>query len=126
MASSSSSKLTEMVRARPDGERTRRWYTCPTADLYVWVGEAGIEAFEFTYGKDRDEHSLRWRAAGGVDHARIDAGDASPLRNRTPIAVPDGHFDAEAVALEFERVGAEIDPRVYRFVLRVVLDSLSR
>ena len=125
MASSPIMRLKEVGSPRPDGDRTRCWYSCPTADLYVWVGELEIEAFEFTYGKDRNEHSLRWRAEGVIDHTRIDAGESSPFRNRTPIAIPDGRFDAETVAMEFERVGADVDPHVYRLVLSIVLGELS-
>ena len=110
--------LREVPRVRQrGGEGRRRWFTCPSTDLFVWEQGGHVVRVELCYGKPHDEHTLSWDAEWGVAHMRIDDGEAHPSKNRTPIAVPDGLFDASAVALEFERVGAGVDPRVYRQVL---------
>ena len=111
-------KLREVprVRQRP-GEGRRRWFACPSADLFVWEHDRRIVRVELCYGKPHDEHTLSWDDQWGLAHMRIDDGEAHPSKNRTPIAVPDGIFDPSTVALEFERLGAVVDPRVYRVVL---------
>ena len=103
-----------------EGEPPRRWFTCRSADLYVWGEDRCIDSFEFCYDKPRDEHSLRWSEVGGFQHMRIDDGESTPLANETPIAVPDGRFDLTDIAFRFEAVGAGIDPTVYRFVLKAL------
>lgn len=112
------------IRQRP-GELRKRWFSCPTADLYVWQDEEGQpQALEFCYDKDKSERSLRWTVASGLSHTAIDDGEPSPLRNDAPIAVPDGRFDAAELAMKFESVGARVEPRIYRFVLGLLYRSL--
>ena len=84
---------------------------------FVWHDRDAITRFEFCYGKSRDEHVLSWAEENGVGHARVDDGEHEPRRKQTPIVVPDGLFDPATIALEFERLGALIEPGVYRFVL---------
>lgn len=60
---------------------------------------------------------------GGLEHGGIDDGEASPLRNATPIAVADGRFDPAEVALTFEAEGAAVPPSLYRFVLGRILEG---
>ncbi len=103
-------------RAAQSGRR--RWFSAPSADLYVWQdGEGRITAFEFCYDKPFDEHALRWETGCGLRHLRIDDGEQAPHVNATPIAVPDGRFDPADIALRFEALAGGIDPRIYRFVL---------
>ena len=100
------------------GERRRRWFSCAAADLYVWQDDNGdLSSFELCYDKPRDEHALRWSEDAGFSHTRIDDGESSPLKNYTPIVVPDGRFDPTEIALTFEAIASAIDSRVYRFVL---------
>ncbi|MDX1434540.1 MAG: hypothetical protein R3286_19010 [Gammaproteobacteria bacterium] len=117
-------RLREVAGARqPAGDPPRRWFSCAAADLYLWYEDDDCIAFEFCYGKPHDERSLRWRRDGATIHARIDDGEASPLENRTPIAVPgkaDEAGDAEHAAFEFERLGVELEPRIYRLVLKAL------
>jgi len=110
------------VRQHPDEEGRRRWFTCGCADLFVWENdETGVLRFEFCYGKPRAERTLGWDPAQGSRHAAIDDGESSAARNRTPIAVSDGRYDPGGIALEFERVAAEVEPRLFRFVLERLL-----
>jgi hypothetical protein len=111
--------LREIRGARqPPGERQRRWFSAPAADLFIWtLDDATVSAFEFCYGQPNDEHALRWDAEAGFTHTRIDDGEGAAHEHRTPIAVPDGAFDPATVALEFERLAAGLEPALYRFIL---------
>lgn len=120
-------RLREIRRARQEagGAKHRRWYTCASADLYVWESESALEsvleAFEFCYAKPRAERSLTWSADQGFRHFRIDDGEPSPLVNSTPVAVASEAVDWAAVALTLERFGANIEPRLYRQILKIIL-----
>ena len=114
----SQARLREIPRIRQHAdEPQRRWFSCANADLYVWAKGDAYLAFEFCYDKPHDEHSLRWKRESGFSHTRVDDGEASPISNRTPILVPNGLVDLRTIALEFESVAAQLDPRVFRFVL---------
>lgn len=117
----SAERLIEVRGARqPAGDPPRRWFSCAAADLYLWYRDEDCIAFEFCYGKPEGERSLRWRRDGGTLHSRIDDGESSPRENRTPIAIDDDVYDAERAALEFERVAAGLEPRIYRLILEVL------
>ena len=130
-------RLREIRRARQEagGAKHRRWYTCASADLYVWESasesasesalESALEAFEFCYAKPRAERSLTWSADQGFRHFRIDDGEPSPLVNSTPVAVASEAVDWAAVALTLERFGANIEPRLYRQILKMILKGDS-
>ncbi|NKC15782.1 MAG: hypothetical protein GKR94_27360 [Gammaproteobacteria bacterium] len=108
------------VRQTLDSALQRRWFTCATADLFIWHHEGSIKKFELCYGKPRAERSLTWTATGGFIHSRIDDGEINPSRNQTPIAVPELSVDRAAVAIRVEPLMALIDPCTYRFVMRVL------
>ena len=122
-------RLREIRRARQEagGAKRRRWYTCASADLYVWesasesASVSALKAFEFCYAKPRAERSLTWSADQGFRHFRIDDGEPSPLVNSTPVAVASETVDWAAVALTLERFGANIEPRLYRQILKIIL-----
>lgn len=103
-----------------DSGRVRRWYTCPSADLYVFEQGDTLDAFEFCYGKPRHEHSLRWSAEHGFSHSGIDDGEGTPFQSKTPIASTGSAYDLTALALLFERLAVSIEPRTYRTVLRIM------
>ncbi len=107
------------VRQHPEDPGRRRWFTCASADLFVWEERAAtaLARFEFCYHKPHAERVLAWDRSQGLHHAAIDDGEHLPFDTATPIAVPDGSFDATLVALEFERLASSLEPRLYRFVL---------
>ena len=44
------------VYQHPDSKLRRRWFSCRSADLYVWEDATGdIAALELCFGKPRDE-----------------------------------------------------------------------
>lgn len=115
-------RLREIAHVKQtQGALRRRWWTCEHMDLYVWLDDkARVASFELCYDKPFDEHSLRWDTEFGCRHARIDAGETTAFDHQTPIAVPDGHYRLEDIALRFESAGADVEPRVYRTVLSVL------
>ena len=121
-------RLREIVAARQHAgdPGRRRWFTCASADLYVWEDgpDRTLMRFEFCYHKARAERVLAWDRTQGLHHAAIDDGERLPFDTSTPIAVPDGLFDAALIALEFERLAASLEPRVFRFVLARLLQAV--
>lgn len=107
------------IRQHP-GERERRWFTCDAMDLYVWYERTEITAFELCYDKPHRQRSLRWDHGRGFRHDRIDDGESTPLRNATPIAVPDGECDRAGLARRFAALADDVDPAVRAFVLALL------
>ena len=106
-------------------EPTTHWYTDDYADLYVWFDPAGaIDGFQLCYNKARDEHSLTWKRVSGYTHNRIDAGDDSPLRNETPIVLPDGLCPLDQLRREFTRRSEKIEPSARAFILAALDPAL--
>lgn len=98
-------------------EPLTHWYTDEYADLYVWFDSAGaIAGFQLCYNKSRDEHSLTWKSSVGYAHNRIDAGDDSPLRNQTPVVLPDGLCPLDQLRREFARRADKVEPAVREFI----------
>lgn len=111
-------RLREIRGVRQDTDAPlRRWFTCATADLYLWQDEQGIAAFEFCWGKPSDERLLRWSRDGTTLHARVDDGEDDPASNRSPVLDGAVTYDAEAASLAFELVGADVETCVYRLLL---------
>jgi hypothetical protein len=106
------------VKQEPGGGH-RRWFVDGTLELVVWYGgDKGIEGFQVCYpGKDGVERALTWRPGTGFSHAQVDAGDARPDKNLTPVLVPDGAVPWREVHDLFETRGAELEPAVRDLVL---------
>ena len=97
------------VRQNPN-EYTRRWFSDENSDLIVWYKpDETIEGFELTYDKTGDEKAIRWFADKGFSHYSVDAGEQSPLVNRTPILVAiSGKPEIKQVLSCFEASGKDI------------------
>ena len=68
------------------GAGRRRWFESDELDLVVWYGAGGqVTGFQLCYDFGKGEHALTWREGTGFVHSQIDAGDQSPLKNRSPI-----------------------------------------
>ncbi|MGI9304085.1 MAG: hypothetical protein ACR2RB_15490 [Gammaproteobacteria bacterium] len=117
--------LVEMTGVRQHrGEPSRRWFACLDADLFVWHQHGRVSRFEFCYGKLYRECVLSWSESQGFHHARIDDGESNPLRNRTPIEIPDGSYDQSKIATRFETLAGGIEPRLYRQLLKLLYAPL--
>jgi hypothetical protein len=115
----SPSSLREIPQVRQiPGEAHRRWFTSTNFDLIVWIGDGGIiDGFQLCYDKTGDEQALTWRRDSGYSHAAIDSGEDRAGRYKaSPILVPDGTFDVNAVAARFHAESRDIDPEVAAFI----------
>ncbi len=110
-------KEVESLKQQP-GEDFCRWFRDDEFDLYVWTDSSGtITGFQLCYDKPTDERALTWLAGKGFFHHRIDPGEQTPTKNRTPILVQDGVFRADAVVLRFAEHTASIDAKFAAFVM---------
>jgi len=79
--------LTESPQVRQEPGRSRRWFGDDQLELIVWLDEQeGVEGFQLCHGAQ----ALTWRRAAGFTAGRIDEGDATPLKNLTPVVEPGG------------------------------------
>src|SRR6266481_5642714 len=95
--------LQEVPAVQVAREPHRRWF----ADEY----------FDLCYDKPRLERAVIWSRDRGHEHFRVDAGDDTPMRNRTPILVSDGSFPKEQVIAQFIQAAAALAPPIRTFVL---------
>lgn len=103
------SLLRELPRLAPKaGEPERRWFAAHGLDLIVWVDADQILGFQLCYEKKHKEFALTWKRGKGYNHAAVDSGEQLPVRNRTPILVPDGAFDSEYVSALFQRASENV------------------
>jgi hypothetical protein len=100
------------------GISNRRWFSDNQTDLIVWENEAQeITGFQLCYGKGRTERALTWHRESGYSHELVDDGENRPFRYKsTPVLLPDGAFDASAVAEDFRERSSHIDKQVSAFV----------
>ncbi|OGT34169.1 MAG: hypothetical protein A2W28_02550 [Gammaproteobacteria bacterium RBG_16_51_14] len=102
-----------------EGEPTRRWFSDPALDLFVWYGDADdIIKFQLCYGKGANEHALTWSRSSGYSHHGVDDGEGGIYEMKcTPILVPDGAVDIENVCGLFSGLGRKIDHDIFEFVI---------
>jgi hypothetical protein len=73
--------------------------------------------FQLCYRKPGDQRVVTWKWTDTYFYQRIDDGENRPGKpNATPILVPDGRFDNEAIAEKFQKERANIDPEISKFV----------
>ena len=110
-------KETKYIKQHP-GERFRRWFEDEYFDLIVWYDSGNkISDFQLCYNKVKDEHVLSWQAEAGFSHNRIDDGEGVPLKNLTPILVPDGAFPFNFILERFKERAGKIDPKITEFIV---------
>ena len=109
--------MREYPATQPADDVPRRWFADETFELIVWFDEHGrIFGFQLCYNRTRLERALTWTAKGGYAHNRVDDGEASPVRNRTPILLTQEEV-AECTGLErFRAACTDIDPLISDFV----------
>lgn len=117
--------LREIERIRQDDPAlARRWFQDDFFDLFVWTTPGGsITAFHLCYDRLHGERVLGWSLAKGFVHHGIDDGEATPVKNMTPIFVDDGNLAAARVEREFKRRSARIDPEIAAFVLARIAEA---
>ena len=101
----------------------RRWFSDDDFDLIVWFDDAAaIVAIQLCYDKSRTERAVTWSLERGHEHFRVDAGEASPLRNETPLFVADGPFRKDRIVEMFLRAAEALDPAIRSFVVARLLE----
>ncbi len=99
------------------GGGRRRWFESDGLELVVWLGDhANVTGFQLCYDFGRGERALTWREETGFAHSAVDAGDETPLKNQTPILVPDGTVPWTKVAKLFDERSGTLEPALRRFV----------
>ena len=110
-----------------EGALTKRWFTDSFFDLFVWSDDSGaIVSFQLCYEKPRDEHALTWKQPSSYHHQRVDDGECKPGKSKsTPVLIPDGAVNADALADRFNYASQRMDPAVARFVHQKILDYVN-
>ncbi len=106
--------LKEIRAVRQEPGRRRRWFEDGELDLIVWLdAQGGVEGFQLCRGTQ----ALTWRLGAGFASGRVDEGDESPLKNLTPIVVPNGEVPWDAFAEEFRRRSGVIETPLRELIL---------
>jgi hypothetical protein len=111
--------LTEFGNLRQrDDEPLRRWFQSDSEDLVVWFGADGaILGFQLCYDRPHAERALTWREGEGYSHMRVDDGEAAgKVRKSSPILLPDGAFDVQAMLAKFAAISARLPAPIADFV----------
>ena len=113
--------LKELPTTQVPGEPPRRWFADEHFDLMVWLAEDhSVDGFQLCYDLGRSEHALTWDRRNGYHHDRIDDGESSPTRNRTPILVADGHFPVQEILSRFEDSAVQVDASIRSLVVEKI------
>ena len=89
------------VRQEP-GDSFRRWFTDENLEIVVWYApDNSIFGFQICYDLRSQPRALTWTLKRGFSHAAIDEGDDKPTSNRTPMLVPNSHYDAAKLRESF-------------------------
>jgi hypothetical protein len=95
----------------------RRWFRDGYFDIFTWQAAGGnITGFQLCYDLPAVERVLSWHASKGYSHERVDDGEASPVKNRTPILVADGAMPMTTVLIEFDARTAGLEPALRAFL----------
>lgn len=116
-----------MARVRQhDPQLRRRWFRDDYFDLFTWQavdGAAGRwSGFQLCYDRPARERALSWHAGKGYAHERVDDGEATPTKNRTPVMVADGAMPLTTVLAEFDARAGSLDPALRAFLRERLLD----
>ena len=99
------------------GAGLRRWFESDGLDLVVWREKGGqLTGFQLCYDFGRGEHTLTWRPEKGFAHSAVDEGDASPLKNLTPVLVPDGAVPWAELTAQFAQRSASLEPELQQLI----------
>ncbi len=103
----------------------RRWFTDEEFDLFIWYEDSSqdeIVGFQLCYNKRGEQKALTWYRDKGYLHTAIDDGEASPLKNRTPILVADGMFPKDRVIELFRKAARNMEHELFELVETKLVD----
>jgi hypothetical protein len=105
------------VRQERGSAGRRRWFESDGLELVVWQdATGGLAGFQLCYDWGKGEHALTWRPGAGFAHNGVDEGDASPLKNLTPVLTPDGVVPWAEVAARFAERSASLEPGLRQLI----------
>jgi hypothetical protein len=110
--------LHEIKNVRQErGAGQRRWFESDGLELVFWFDAAGqVTGFQICYDLGHGEHALTWRPVAGFAHATVDEGEETPLKNQTPILLPDDDVPWQAIARLFDGQSESLDPALRQLV----------
>jgi hypothetical protein len=110
--------LREIVTSQPTHEPHRRWFSNDDFDLVVWFDDVGaIAGFQLCYDRSKVERALTWNTVDGYRHFRVDTGEATPLKNLTPLLVSSPEFPKDRVIAGFVEAANALEPTIRSFVI---------
>ena len=102
------------------GEPFRRIFSDDYFDLYVWLDQSeNILGVQLCYDYQNDGRVVTY-LDGKYSHNGIDNGEASPLKNLSPILVADGVFPRQMVARKFEVESTKLPVDIANYVKEVI------
>jgi len=110
--------LKEQREIIDDDGSPRRWFSDEYFDLIIWLdADKNVAGFQLCYDKGGHERALTWRKGGETTHTSIDDGESSPLKNMSPILVPDGAISFQELQRQFTARAGGMDPAMYHLVM---------
>ncbi len=95
----------------------RRIFIDENFDLYIWYKpDDTFHGFQLCYYLTGAAKALTWTEADGFSHHGIDDGEDSPGKKRTPMLIPDGHFDTARVVAQFHSSDQNLPGDIRDFV----------
>jgi hypothetical protein len=110
--------LHEIKNVRQErGAGRRRWFESDGLELVVWLDPRNsVTGFQLCYDLGHGEHALTWRAEKGFAHHLVDQGDATPLKNESPMLVPDGGVPWTDLTRMFDERSSRLEPKLRQLV----------
>jgi hypothetical protein len=110
--------LNKMPTRQIDGEPRRQWIADDYFDLYVWYQpDDSIYGFQLCYEKQTKEQAITWLRMGAFRHECVDAGEDSPMDNRSPVMAQTCQFQREPLKAEFIKRSVNLEPEIRDLVL---------
>lgn len=99
-------------------QKNYRWFQDEYFDLYVWyTAHQEISGFQLCYDRQHNEHAITWTERYQWTHCKIDAGEANPLYNQSPLLLNEGNFNPQAVTQAFVERSSALEPALKDFIL---------
>lgn len=117
-------EIRNVKQERGPGRRT--WFESDGLELVVWLGEGDrVAGFQLCYDLGRGEHALTWREGAGFAHSVIDTGDATPLKNETPVLLPNAHTPWRQIARLFDERSELLEPALRQLIREKLTERAS-
>ena len=113
-------RVNNMLREIKQSGKKLRWFTDEEIDLFIWYEDDRVIGFQLCYDKTKYERAFTWYKDGREYHHSIDAGEASPNKNMSPILVQDGYMNAKEVKDKFIKRAKNIDSKVTKLVTSIL------